>query len=326
MPDNLFSKRAGLKGYQGQPLSSYGQHMQDEFLKGKTFYERVKKPCLEAGANGLTLGGYGLAKGAYQTYQTRDWDYLLESSINTWVMSAGARRSGCDIPLNRKTAGRCRDFLSRLHNDEHGAIQIPLTRRGRRGGTGNAVHASENQRGFTVQEASGTVYYVVDPDGRVLPFQFDKDSARIWCEKSNAPRGSMPDWLRERLEAGNEFNRTNRSRYPYNEVEVDVGEPKNFVVDSYNPIAREIVSRKFTQLADVKESTAIGYLQEFVRKYPEGATITNSPFNPKVLCGQRLQGDLILEVPVQNNPVPQAILDAALERGIIIRDPLGTIY
>ena len=31
--------------------------------------------------------------------------------------------------------------------------------------------------------------YVVDPDGRVLPFQFDKDSARIWCEKSNAPRG-----------------------------------------------------------------------------------------------------------------------------------------
>ena len=129
-------------------------------------------------------------RGAWKSWETGDCSHFqsgaLESLETVLLMRLHARKTGCDIPLNRKTAGRCRDFLSRLHNDEHGAIQIPLTRRGRRGGTGNAVHASENQRGFTVLEASDTVCYVVDPDGKVLPFQFDKDSARIWCEKSNA--------------------------------------------------------------------------------------------------------------------------------------------
>ena len=49
---------------------------------------------------------------------------------------------------------------------------------------------SEIQRGFTVQEASDGIHYeIVTSDGRVLPFRFsDVDSARIWCEKSNAPR------------------------------------------------------------------------------------------------------------------------------------------
>ena len=52
---------------------------------------------------------------------------------------------------------------------------------------------SEIQRGFTVQEASDGIHYeIVTSDGRVLPFRFsDVDSARIWCEESNAPRGGV---------------------------------------------------------------------------------------------------------------------------------------
>ena len=53
---------------------------------------------------------------------------------------------------------------------------------------------SEIQRGFTVQEASDGIHYeIVTSDGRVLPFRFsDVDSARIWCEESNASRGGVP--------------------------------------------------------------------------------------------------------------------------------------
>ena len=63
-----------------------------------------------------------------------------------------------------------------------------------------------------------------------------------------------------------------------------------------------------------------------MRKYPRGATISNSPFNPRILRGQRLKGDLVFEVPVQTKPIPNAILDAAAERGLIIRDTAGRIY
>ena len=133
----------------------------------------------------------------------------------------------------------------------------------------------------------------------------------------------LPDWLKERFEAGNNFNKENRPRYPYNEVEV-YGK-KKYVVDSYVP-AEEIVSRKYTQLADVKESTGIGYLNELKIKYPSGAIITDSPFNSKVLRGQPMRGQQILEIPVQNKSIPQRIIDYANENNIIIRDVEGKVY
>ena len=45
---------------------------------------------------------------------------------------------------------------------------------------------------------------------------------------------SVPDWLKERWEAGNNFNKENRPRYPYNEVELEAKEVggKKYVVDS----------------------------------------------------------------------------------------------
>lgn len=142
--------------------------------------------------------------------------------------------------------------------------------------------------------------------------------------KSGKTSNGLPDWLKARFEAGNSFNKENRLRYPYNEVEV-YGDGKNYVVDSYIP-GSEIVSRKFTQLASVKESTGIGYLNELQKKYPSGAIITDSPFNPKVLRGKTMTGNLNLEIPEQKGPIPQSVIDYANNKGIIIRDVNGKEY
>jgi hypothetical protein len=74
--------------------------------------------------------------------------------------------------------------------------------------------------------------------------------------------GELPHWLKTRFEAGAEFNRVNRPRYPANELEVTDKAGNKFRVDSYNPGKGEIVSRKFTQLSEVKPETGIGYLRE----------------------------------------------------------------
>ncbi len=78
---------------------------------------------------------------------------------------------------------------------------------------------------------------------------------------------------------------------------------KKYAVDSYK-LVKAIILRKFTQLSSVKEKTVIGYIKELVNKYPSGAQISNSPFNPKALRNKRLRRRQILEVPVQTKPVP----------------------
>ncbi|MFE3896207.1 MULTISPECIES: hypothetical protein [unclassified Priestia] len=75
---------------------------------------------------------------------------------------------------------------------------------------------------------------------------------------------------------------------------------KKYVVDSYI-LGGEIVSRKFTQLTEVQEKTALSYLSEFTKKYYSGK------FNLNTLKGGRVEGELILEVPVQTKPIPQKI-------------------
>ena len=148
-----------------------------------------------------------------------------------------------------------------------------------------------------------------------------------------------PQWLRDLWNRGNRFNAERRPFYDYNEVRVwdtivpDGGtevkargrDGNYFVVDSYIP-GKEIVFRRLTQFSEILETTAKGYLNEFVRKYPVGAEIADLPFNPSELIGKFLEGDLIFEVPVQNNPIPQSIIDAATEKNIIIRNVEGTIY
>lgn len=131
----------------------------------------------------------------------------------------------------------------------------------------------------------------------------------------------MPPLVRKKLEEGQNFNAQRRSFYSAAEVRLDTGK----VVDSYEH-REEIVERKHSQLADIQESTAIGYLRDLVRKYSPGEEIAGTPRNREhypELVGKPLEGEMILEVPVQNRPIPRAILEKADELDITIRDTNG---
>jgi hypothetical protein len=155
-------------------------------------------------------------------------------------------------------------------------------------------------------------------------------------ETGGGEQSSRPEWLRQRLEEGNEFN---RRREPYyedqggaNEVHVEPRSDRGQYprVDSYVP-NEEIVSRKFTQLENVQEGTAVGYLRELANTYGPGTIVADTPTNRRDLgddaIGQPMQGDMVLEVPVQNSGrVPDAVLAEARRLGIIIRDENGTVY
>ena len=67
-------------------------------------------------------------------------------------------------------------------------------------------------------------------------------------------------------------------------------------------------------------------LSELQKKYPSGAIITDSPFNPKVLRGNTMTGNLILKIPEQKGSIPQSVIDYANNKGIIIRDVNGKEY
>jgi filamentous hemagglutinin len=138
---------------------------------------------------------------------------------------------------------------------------------------------------------------------------------------------SRPQWLQQ-LDAGNAFNaeRVAAKAYPYNEVYINKPGGSGYTrLDSYNPNTGEIVSRKFTQLSDIQGQTALGYINEIPAKYPVDGTIANVPSSGE-LAGQLLQGQYILEVPVQVRPIPPLILDGANGAGVLIRDVNGRIY
>lgn len=98
-----------------------------------------------------------------------------------------------------------------------------------------------------------------------------------------------------------------------------------WILDYYDPAKGEIVSFKDTQLASIKVKSAIGYLNEIVRKYPPGRIIADVP-SSKGLAGTKLKGRMFLDVPVQMQPIPKAVLEAATKRKITIRDSNGTTY
>jgi hypothetical protein len=96
-------------------------------------------------------------------------------------------------------------------------------------------------------------------------------------------------------------------------------------LDGYDEKAGLIVSRKYTQLAEVTETTAIDYLRELAQKYRPGYTISDVPSNGP-LRGEKLKGRQILEVPIQRQPVPRAVLEEARKLRIEIRDVAGKVY
>jgi predicted transcriptional regulator len=92
-------------------------------------------------------------------------------------------------------------------------------------------------------------------------------------------------------------------------------------LDAYDP-GKEIVSRKTTQFANISEQTGTKYIKELVNKYPEGAKLAATDSNKGLIDGgQRvLSGQHILEVPRQEKPIPEAILQVARKNGVTIRE------
>ena len=142
------------------------------------------------------------------------------------------------------------------------------------------------------------------------------------------------------------FNKARAKFYPYNEVYLEApkeatnlpeGSPikHQYVrLDSYNPHTGEIVSRKYTQLSEVSEETAIRYLKELSDKYAPGSIIADVPSNRtglnkgifEVNQGDKLKGQMILEVPVQKKPIPQNVINYADKLRIKIRNTNNKLY
>ena len=141
-------------------------------------------------------------------------------------------------------------------------------------------------------------------------------------------------------------NKARAKFYPYNEVYLEApkeatnlpeGSPikHQYVrLDSYNPHTGEIVSRKYTQLSEVSEETAIRYLKELLDKYAPGSIIADVPSNRtgvnkgifEVNQGNDLKGEMILEVPVQKKPIPQNVINYADKLRIKIRNTNNKLY
>ena len=142
------------------------------------------------------------------------------------------------------------------------------------------------------------------------------------------------------------FNKARAKFYPYNEVYLEA--PKKAInlpegsptkhqyvrLDSYNPHTGEIVSRKYTQLSEVSEETAIRYLKELLDKYAPGSIIADVPSNRTgvnkgifdVNGDNVLRGEMILEVPVQKKPIPQNVINYADKLRIKIRNTNNKLY
>jgi RHS repeat-associated protein len=128
----------------------------------------------------------------------------------------------------------------------------------------------------------------------------------------------------QNVNTGSLFNRVRANKYPHNEIYVENAAGGYNRLDSYNPNV-DIVSRKFTQLSEVSQATAKSYIREAAKKYAPGSKIANVPSSGS-LAGQELSGTLYLEVPIQINPVPKGILDAAARQGVRIRDVNGRVH
>jgi len=122
-----------------------------------------------------------------------------------------------------------------------------------------------------------------------------------------------------------------RARRPtawhHSEIALTTGRKSRIRLDAYTP-DRAIVSRKLTQFSEVDLSTAKRYINEFNAKYPAGTTIAKTRKNDALgISGQRLRGDMILEVPPQvGGTVDPAIVAYARSKQISIRGINGHYY
>ena len=133
-----------------------------------------------------------------------------------------------------------------------------------------------------------------------------------------------PEWTKkaENRRLGNEFNEAMRGKYQAREVRLKNGT----IVDGYTR-DKVIVSRKRTQLLTSARSGLRNTLTNSSTSTRAGNEIADTPANrASGLAKERLRGKLILEVPVQQEPVPAELGIRARRWGIEIRDDRGDVY
>ena len=172
----------------------------------------------------------------------------------------------------------------------------------------------------------------------------DEQALNEFVNSLKADAKSEQAWFKRMME-GIRFNKERAKVYSFNEVYLEApkketkqagdspAKHKYVRLDSYVP-NKEIISRKYTQLSEVSEETAIRYLKELKDKYSPGSIIADVPSNntgsnEKIfeLNGDNfLRGQMILEVPVQHKAVPKEVINYANLKGIKIRDTNNHIY
>lgn len=155
-----------------------------------------------------------------------------------------------------------------------------------------------------------------------------KKATKSARKATRGARREVPKEVRDKWNRGHAFNKEREPHYREkgggNEITLENGKR----VDSYVP-GKEIVSRKHTQLGEVKEETGIGYVRELDNKYSPGEVVKDTPHAREQIpdaAGKPLRGDKILEVPPQTGDVPKSVLDEAEARDITIRDTDGRVY
>lgn len=129
---------------------------------------------------------------------------------------------------------------------------------------------------------------------------------------------------------GNKFNEAARKAQTdkYHEVTVKVGD-KTYRLDTYDPVNKEIISRKATDLDKIDEATYRGYLEEIQKKYAVGTEITSHKMDTerKNVDEQEkhayyyLEGSYVLEIPASNQNLENIdyYIKIAEEYGVTLR-------
>lgn len=95
-------------------------------------------------------------------------------------------------------------------------------------------------------------------------------------------------------------------------------------VDGYIPGVEIIELKPSLQLTDVSQARSA--MRQLSGQYGPGTQIADVPSNQtNGIAGGNLDGDLVLEVPVQDGPIPQSVIDEADRLNITIRDAEGNI-
>ncbi|RED94072.1 hypothetical protein [Marinoscillum furvescens] len=150
----------------------------------------------------------------------------------------------------------------------------------------------------------------IGDNGKFVDNALESDYASYLTRKAREgkPPRDRADWNHTRdymlndspLARGNNFNRKawDEEWYPFWEVYLDNGK----YLDGYNPITKEVVSRKATDLVDVSESTFRKYLDELIEKYAPPRVIKSQKPGYESLFDQAIPNDakLILEIPESN--------------------------